>query len=65
LDKLPNQNETIGISYGKILLNTKNDDYSKGIIIQVPVIIEALIFEVIYYLNQNYILFFLFIFIRI
>ena len=46
LDKLPTQYDPIGISRGTIRLATKDDDYSEGIIVRVPVTIENITFEV-------------------
>ena len=40
LDKLPKEYETLGISCGRIRLATKNDDYSEGVVIKVPVKIK-------------------------
>ena len=36
-EKLPGNYEEVGISRGKIRLATKNDEYSEGIIVRIPV----------------------------
>ena len=46
LDKLPSEYEPIDISRGRIRLATKNDDYSEGYIIRVPVKINNLVLMV-------------------
>jgi len=45
-NKLPNSYEQIGTSRGRIRLATKNDDYSEGIVIRVPLNINGFCLDV-------------------
>jgi len=46
LDKIPVELESVGVSYGRIRLATKDDDYSEDIIVRVPIKINQFLVTV-------------------